>query len=461
MRARSLPATFVVFGLAAVMAGCASQKTHDQIDRTTVSAIPGQTHPVNVTTDLPEPPSGPMSLQIAVQRALKWHPAVGEAVARLRQQIEAINEAKAGYMPRISWGIDSGYSNSDDRGYRPMLNLSGSQMIYDFGKTEGRVKVATAGVEGRQAGTLVAVDDLAYETAAAVFEVQRHRQLIAVSRDQIRDLKEIEGLVRSRTTSGASTESDTLQAQARVQSAEATKFQLEGALRRWEGILATMTGSTGNLQVTDDKPSWLATACSASNPDWSRVPAVMEAEAAQKTANAQLALTRAEAMPSIAVEGRVGTDVSRIGSTDPEFRVGLNVSGDIFNGGSSAARANAATHAVAAAEATVARARLDIQRSLLEASGQISSLSGLRETLSRTRSTLEKTRQLYRTQYLELGTRTLLDVLNADQEYHASRIQHTNAEYDLRKLGLDCTYNSGRIRDVFNLTGYTVQGVAL
>src|SRR5690606_32140392 len=247
-----------------------------------------------------------------------------------------------------------------------------------------------------------------------------------------------------------------------VQAAEATRYQLEGELRRWESILATMTGASGSLQVSNDNPAWLATACYVKGePDWSRVPAVMEAEAAEQAANAQLTLAEAEALPSVALEGRIGSDVSRLGSADPEFRLGLNVTGDIFNGGTSAARRNAATHAAAAAQAAMARARLEVQRSLLEASGQATSLSGLRKTLTQTRKTLDETRKIYRTQYLELGTRTLLDVLNADQEYHAARLQYANAEFDLRKLGLDCIYNSGRTRDIFNLTGYQVQGVAL
>src|SRR5690606_41129854 len=62
----------------------------------------------------------------------------------------------------------------------------------DVCSSDLRVRVASAGVEGRQASILVAVDDLAYETASAMFGVQRYRQLIAISRDQVRDLKEIE-----------------------------------------------------------------------------------------------------------------------------------------------------------------------------------------------------------------------------------------------------------------------------
>lgn len=460
-RARDLPITLLAIGLAAAISGCANQQAKPELDTTTVSAIPGSTAPERPVTDLPEPPAGPLTLENAVRRAVRWHPAVGEAVAKLRQQMESVSEAEAGYMPRIGWGIDSAYSSAEDDRYRPILNVSGSQLIYDFGKTEGRVRVASAGVEGRQASILVAIDDLAYETAAAMFEVQRYRALIAVAREQIADVKAVEALVKSRTDTGASTDSDLLQARARVQAAEATKLQLEGSLRRWESVLAAMTGIQGTPQVKNDKPAWLNSACSSGEPDWQRVPAIMEAAAAHKTANAQLDLTRAEALPSIALEGRVGSDVSRIGKRDPEIRFGLNVSGDIFNGGVSKARTNAAGYALAAADAAIARAKLDVQRALLESSGQVASLSGLRGTLSRTETTLKETRALYRTQYLELGTRTLLDVLNADQEYHSARFQLANAEYDLRKLSLDCIYNSGRIRQVFNLTGYQVQGVAL
>ena len=407
------------------------------------------------------PTSGPLTLESAVQRAVRWHPAVGEAVAKLRQQMEDVNVARAGYMPRVSWGIDSGYNSQVDDRYKPMLNLSAAQTIYDFGKIDGRIRVASARVEGRQANILLAVDDLAHQTAAALFEVQRYRALVAVARDQIEDTKSIESLVRSRTDTGASTQSDLLQAQARVQAAEATKLQYESNLRRWESILATTTGINGPLQIAGDRPSWIGTACTGGEPDWSRVPAVLEADASRKTAEAQIGLTHAEELPSIELEGRVGTDVFRVGSSDPEYRVGINVTGEIFNGGATAARRNAADQALKAAEAAVARARVDVERSLLESSGQVASLSGLKETLTRTQRTLKETGALYRTQYLELGTRTLLDVLNADQEFHSARFQATNAEYDLRKLSLDCIYNSGRIRQVFGLTGHKVQGVAL
>ena len=55
-------------------------------------------------------------------------------------------------------------------------------------------------------------------------------------------------------------------------------------------------------------------------------------------------------------------------------------------------------------------------------------------------------------QFLDLGTRTLLDVLNADQELHSARFDEINTRFDLYKLNVECAYASGRLREVFGLT---------
>ncbi|ERM02995.1 hypothetical protein Q644_13800 [Brucella intermedia 229E] len=70
-----------------------------------------------------------------------------------------------------------------------------------------------------------------------------------------------------------------------------------------------------------------------------------------------------------------------------------------------------------------------------------------------------KTRDLYREQYLELGgTRTLLDLLNAEQELHESRFQIANTVHDLRRLNISCLYNSGKIRREFGINPAMVRG---
>lgn len=456
-----LSAMFAAGTAVLIATGCASKPQQSVDPDTTGSIATEQERDAGAGEQQNAPNDGPFTFESAVQQAVAWHPSVRETFNRLQQQNANVAEARSGYLPQISWGLDSAYDSEVTRGYRPLLSVSGSQMIYDFGKVDGRVKIAEAGIDGRRAQVLSAVDELARDTAHAFIEVRRAEALRSVARDQIADTGEILELVRARTGSGASTRSDQLQAQSRVQAAEGTLEEIEAQLLRWQGVLAAATGRSGGIMPRGEFPAWLGTACTRGEPDWSAMPAIMQAEAEQEAARVQIDLSRSEALPTVSLDGRAGSDVFRIGSSDPEYRVGFNVSGSIYNGGESAARREAAVHAQAASEAATARVRLDVRRNLAEATSQISSLRRLQASLAAREGVMRETRQLYQTQYIELGTRSLLDVVNAMQELHGSRFDRVNIEHDLHRLNTDCTFNSGRMRDAFSLQEVMARAVRL
>ncbi|WEJ34625.1 TolC family protein [Devosia sp. SD17-2] len=151
----------------------------------------------------------------------------------------------------------------------------------------------------------------------------------------------------------------------------------------------------------------------------------------------------------------------RLGQTDPSYKIGLNVSGSLYSGGTSAARAEGAEHAVEAAKAALALAQVETQRSLAETSSQLSTMKRLKTALTESQSTLDQTRALYRTQYTELGTRTLLDLLNAEDDYHSARHDAVSVGYDFNTLALDCVRNSGELRDVLGLTQASIRGLSI
>jgi Outer membrane protein len=171
------------------------------------------------------PPSGQaasngdrLGLAEAVLTAAQWHPSIAEAVGNLYKQGEGINVARAGYYPQISGGIRTGY----DTGYggdrnSQALNLSLKQMLYDFGKVDNAVSAAQAAATRAQANILLVVDDLARDTAYAWIETRRYEQLMVIARDQIRGVGDIAGMARQRSDMGASTRSDVVQAESRVE----------------------------------------------------------------------------------------------------------------------------------------------------------------------------------------------------------------------------------------------------
>ena len=433
--------------------------------------------PVSPTAISPRPPAAPrtakagaaLGLEEVVQRAVAWHPSIDQAVARLNQSDQNIKVARAGYYPKISGGLDSGYSSatSDDEGWRPKLNVSASQMIYDFGKVSSSVDAQTAGAAVSRAELLLAVDTLVRDAAQATIEVQRNRALLAVAREQLAGVQSIAGLVKQRSDKGASTRSDKVQAEARVEAAQSTILQIASDLGRWESVLASLIGSAGPVPLSSAMPAWLSKTCDVGAPDWSKVASVLEAQSQKKQAAAQAAQARAQALPTLSLDAGASYDINQSGSENldydpsrPQFTLGLKVSSSLYDA-ANAPRKGAADYALKAADAAERNARYETGRDLAQAQGQSASLHRLQGSLSSRAGMMQETRDLYKKQYVELGTRTLLDLLNAEQELHTAQFDIVNTEHDLRRLEIDCLFNSGLTRKQFGLQGTVIRGVSL
>lgn len=402
-----------------------------------------------------------LTLMQAVRKAIEWHPSIDVAVGELNQGKAEVDVARAGYRPQLSGGVTPGMEIYNGIRWQPQAQVSASQMLYDFGKVSNAVASAQAGVRVNRAQLLAAVDDLVRDTADAVIEIQRYKALLGVAQDQLTTIRDISGLVEQRATTGASTRSDAVQAEARVEDAQTTILQISSQLALWQNTLAHMVGSRDLPDVTPDVPGWYNQLCVRMQPDWNEIPQVLQYAARRDQAVADLQEARARGMPTIAFQV-AGDSYLR----DPlrgrsDFTVGVNISSNVFDGGATRARREAAGYALRAADAALENARNDASRGLDQARGQIASLNQALDVLSDRQGKMAETSKLYRLQYFDLGTRTLIDLLNAEQELHQSRFDYVNHEHDVRKLNQDCLYNSGHTRDVFSLTGLTIRGVTL
>jgi adhesin transport system outer membrane protein len=396
-------------------------------------------------------PTQVRDVQSAVQRVVSWHPTIQEAAGRIRQQNEVISDARSGYLPSVGGGLDLGMQNNDRGGWAPKFNVSASQMIYDFGKVSGRVQAETAVYDVRQAEFLATVDDIIRETALASVELLRNERLAGIARDQIEDVKAIGTLVEARTDRGASTRSDKLQAEARVQAAQSTALEISAEKQRWEGTLNALVGGAGKPRIGANFPPGLSRSCSGREPEWETVPAVLAAKSRKREADARVGLARADMLPTIAMEA-TSSFKTWGDDSDPDYVVGVTVKGDLYNGGAFKARQNAARYAAQASEAAVAAGKFDSQKTWIQSAAQVTSLDTLLKSLGSRQSMMRETRDLYQRQFLDLGTRTLLDVLNADQELHSARFDEINTRFDIYKLNVECAYAAGQLRDVFKLS---------
>src|SRR5690606_24880465 len=139
--------------------------------------------------------------------------------------------------------------------------LSVSQMLYDFGKVDSAVDSAVARVNGQQAAVLLAIDQVARDTAFAMIELQRYQALLDISRAQVKGLTAIAELAQQRSDMGASTRSDMIQARSRVEAAIATQLQYTALYKRWRTALGNLLGTQAPVSVSTAMPAALRQSC--------------------------------------------------------------------------------------------------------------------------------------------------------------------------------------------------------
>jgi adhesin transport system outer membrane protein len=181
------------------------------------------------------------------------------------------------------------------------------------------------------------------------------------------------------------------------------------------------------------------------------------AEARRDEARADLDIARAERLPTVTLDGSLGqalTDGSRLyGEYRTTGQVGLNLTMPLYQGGATAARARGAVHQLRAYEDAVAQARLEALQGFADAKAQADGWAQRAPVLQTRVASIDETRALYRQQYLQLGTRSLIDLLNSEQEYHGARVDQAQGAHAQYRLAVQCLYYSDGLRDAFGLDG--------
>lgn len=457
--------------LTVCLTGCEASTL--SLQKAEVKNVKGQSNPPVVLTKGSLPPvavinrtavgkpSGQFSLEDAARAAVVHHPTIGVAESRYNRAGFEIDVAKAAYYPSIQAGMNSQQrrDSSSRLNWKPQMELTVSQMVYDFGKTASTVSAREAGYAAEKAGLVRQVDIIARDTLEAYVEVQRYSALQSISNENVTALESIEALVNDRSQHGASSRSDDMQAAARVQSAKTNRAEISSQLQKWRAALQALTGVSVTTLATG-APKWLETICTTEQNSWDQSPAIAVAKAEKRQALALLEYEKAKTYPTLSLEGVTSYDVLDAAQSQDrvDYRVGFSLRSSLYDGGIRGASIQAATQAANGADEVIRAAQLEASASITSAAVQIVSINEMLSLLETRDSTLRETRDLYREQYIELGTRTLIDLLNAEQEIHQAGFDRINSRHDLRKLGIVCMYSSGQTRSRLGLADVVVAG---
>lgn len=404
-----------------------------------------------------------LTLTRAVCIAVERHPSIASAIASFSSQKDMIDAAKAGYYPQISLNLQGQRDNDPVNKQEDSQNvvspkLSARQLLYDFGKTSSRVSEAEGQTSYQRATLLGQIDTIISRTGNAVIEIQRLQALEDKTLIMIQGIKKVAEITDSRASSGLSTISDSIQAKARLEAAEASLLDLRTELRKARVRLRTLLGQTyQDAHFSPITEELFNESIFRLKVDGNNTPSILIAKASKSVAEAQLAGADADMYPTLSLDASTEKTIHGINPSTGKHRgtynyVGLSLSQTLYSGGERTARRRSATKMLSSAEFDIKTALLDLEDQAQSLREYIEGTQRRLKILSVRKKSIAKTKELYQEQYT-LGSRPVLDLLNAEQEVYQADADEVNARYDMWAYYMEYIVTTGYARRFFNLDG--------
>ncbi|WP_119156443.1 TolC family outer membrane protein [Caldimonas tepidiphila] len=382
-------------------------------------------------------------LQLSTQKAIVTNPEVTARFHAFQAADHEIGVARGAYYPRLDVNANLGRTRdrtdlqpSTYRGvsYRG-AGLSVTQLLWDGFATRKEVGRLGHVKNARYFEFVDVSEQTALEAARAYYDVLRYRQLVQQAEDNYVQHKVFNDQIESRFKAGVGRGVDVDQAGARLALAEsnlATELaNLHDVNARYQRIVGEAPppaaalgpllkeGLPGNAQET------VAQALA-------RNAAISAAIENLRAARAQAEGQRGTYQPRLEARARTSTGENLNGNIDQQRDVTaeLVLNWNLFNGGSDRARSRQLADLIAQAADVRDRTCREVRQTAAIAHHDTDKLGTQLRYLARNMAAIERARDSYRQQF-EIGQRSLLDLLNAQNEVYTSRRAYANAAYDL------------------------------
>lgn len=397
----------------------------------------------------------------AIHQAVQRRPEITQSLSQLAAQGANIDVAKSGYYPQLGGGLSTADLTSGERG-RQLINLEARQMVYDFGKTKSGVDIEKAKLEQQQAMVFVNIDDIAYQVANTIVNIKRYQEIVGIANQQIAGISRIAEIANLRATAGISSQADPIQAQSNIEAAESNRIVQETQLRQHLQKLRTLLGydvSNVNWKIPD---VLVKKAGLYDEPQFNHIPNMLVAQLGVQIAKLQKQQSKLSAYPTINVKGNLSQAVNGRNpnnNKDDGFynSIMFEASSTLYQGGAVGAQTRSAGYAEEAAKAQVNTTYLDVLDQVRLIREEIQNKQKQMQVLTARKETSIRTKELYQEQY-KLGTRTVVDLLNAEQAIHSAAQEIEAARYDIYAGIVQYIKVTGRTRELYDLNNIAIQG---
>src|SRR5712671_4873696 len=355
-------------------------------------------------------------------------------------------EAKPG-PAAVAAGITRSVGHAITRPDSVILQLN--QPIYRGGRTEAQTRQAINTVESTRAQTLAVETTVFQAVAQAYLDVVRDQALVEVNLNNVEVLRKQLEATQDRFRVGEVTRTDVAQAESSLAQAQGTLVSQQGSLEISRAEYVRAVGhSPGRLILPRERPALPATREEALSLAANNNFSLISATFAELAARDNIDVVRGQLLPQISVVGNLNRSydqsVNFKGTLVNTAQVTAQLTMPLYEGGAIYSQTRQAEQTVGQRRSQVDDAR----RAAVQTAAQFwSTLQAARASISSFAAAVRAAQiALEGTQQEALvGTRTVLDVLIANQQLFTTQSQLVTAQHDAALAEFNLAASVGRL----------------
>jgi adhesin transport system outer membrane protein len=384
------------------------------------------------------------TLSEAVDQTIKSNPDVLiDADNRLALEHE-VEQARAGYYPKVDLALGAGREWSENASTRPgsktlwrrESSLTLSQMLYDGYGVKSEVDRSQSRVESAAHLVASTSERMGLRAVEVFLEVLRRQELLALTQDNMAAHERTFEQIKLRSNSGVGRKADLEQAQSRLSLAQANVASAQANLREARiNFQRVVGGVPDSLDKPDDVSCehFPVTLDNAVNDAFASHPALRSTIAEYEAALAQEQGAASPLRPRVDLD--LGTSWNRnedgVQYRNNDAYAMLRMQYNLFRGGSDKAHIAEMHHLSEAAKETVNRTQRVIEESTRRSWNALETSKGRLPKQKAYAEATEMVRDAYAKQF-NIGQRTLLDLLDSENELYSARSDYVNGQYEER-----------------------------
>jgi TolC family type I secretion outer membrane protein len=382
------------------------------------------------------------TLKEALSSAYQNNPRLAAQRARVRSTDEGVPQALAGWRPtvtaigeagpRVIEQDDSVIGNSSDTLFSRTIRGEIQQPIYRGGRTVASVRSAENTVRADRARLTSVEQAVLLDTVRAYADVVRDQSVVELTvKNEQRLTRQLEA-TRDRFRVGEVTKTDVFQSEARVARATAERIRAEGSLENsraaYKNVVGTLPGKLAKATLPGPLPASRKDTVAAA---FAGSPDVLAAEYDERASLDNVDRVRGELLPSLSLIGAAERDkeLTRSGAEVDSLEAQLRLDVPLYQAGATWSRLRASKQAVSERRQGIDQARRTAEQTANQAWNDLetarAAIKSVGKQVQANQVALDGVQR-----EAEVGARTVLDILDAEQELLDSQVNLVRSERD-------------------------------